>query len=206
MGANAQTSVPVFTAGQVLTAQQQSEINTGIPVFASNVTRDAAFGGAGEKTLALGQVCFVEGVGLQFYDGTQWVAAGFTVAYTPVWTCAITPPSLGNGSLTGRFYRFDKFVFFRLQLTAGSTTTFGTGNFEFTTPTAVTAVNNFGYQAAFLDQGTAWFTRGQGLGITTNASDKFICIDSAGTAVQSTVPFTWANTDQLHVQGSYLIA
>jgi hypothetical protein len=34
MGANAQTSVPVFTSGQVLTAQQQTEINTGIPVFA----------------------------------------------------------------------------------------------------------------------------------------------------------------------------
>jgi hypothetical protein len=35
MGANAQTSVPAFVTGQVLTAQQQTEINTGIPVFAA---------------------------------------------------------------------------------------------------------------------------------------------------------------------------
>lgn len=60
MGANAQTAVPVFTAGQILTAQQQTEINTGIPVFATTVTRDAAFGGAGEKTLAEGQFAYIE--------------------------------------------------------------------------------------------------------------------------------------------------
>jgi hypothetical protein len=55
--ANTQTSVPVFTAGQVLTAAQQNQINTGIPVFATSVERDAAFGGTGEKTLAEGAVC-----------------------------------------------------------------------------------------------------------------------------------------------------
>jgi hypothetical protein len=51
MGANAQTSVPAFVTGQVLTAQQQTEINTGIPVFADSTARDAAFGGTGEKVL-----------------------------------------------------------------------------------------------------------------------------------------------------------
>jgi hypothetical protein len=73
MGANAQTAVPVFTAGQVLTAAQQTQINTGIPVFATTVTRDAAFGGAGEKTLAQGQFAFIEATNtLQVYDGTGW--------------------------------------------------------------------------------------------------------------------------------------
>lgn len=72
--ANTQTSVPVFTAGQVLTAQQQTEINTGIPVFASGTTRNAAFGGTGEKTLAEGQFCYLEDVNLfQVYNGTAWV-------------------------------------------------------------------------------------------------------------------------------------
>jgi hypothetical protein len=73
MGANAQTSVPVFTAGQVLTAQQQTEINTGVPVFATTGTRDAAFGGAGEKTLAEGQLAYIEATDVvQYYDGTSW--------------------------------------------------------------------------------------------------------------------------------------
>jgi hypothetical protein len=77
MGANAQTSVPAFVTGQVLTAQQQTEINTGIPVFATSVERDAAFGGTGEKTLAEGQFAFLEDSNTtQFYDGALWQSVG----------------------------------------------------------------------------------------------------------------------------------
>jgi hypothetical protein len=77
MGANAQTTVPTFTTGQVLTAQQQNDsARTGVPVFASTVTRDAAFGGTGEKTLAEGQLAYVEGTGLQSYNGSSWVTWG----------------------------------------------------------------------------------------------------------------------------------
>jgi hypothetical protein len=78
MGANAQTIVPTFTASQVLTADQMNQsARTGVPVFASTVTRDAAFGGAGEKTLAEGQMCYVEGTGLQTYNAAgAWVTWG----------------------------------------------------------------------------------------------------------------------------------
>lgn len=77
MGANAQTSVPTFTAGDVLTAANMNiSARTGVPVFASTVTRDAAFGGTGEKTLAEGQMCYVEGTGFQTYNGTAWVTWG----------------------------------------------------------------------------------------------------------------------------------
>ena len=73
MGANAQTAVPKFTAGQVLTAAQQTQINTGIPVFATTATRDAAFGGS-SKALAQGQMAFIEATNTtQFYNGTAWV-------------------------------------------------------------------------------------------------------------------------------------
>ena len=77
MGANAQTTVPTFTAGEVLTAaQQNNSARTGVPVFATTGTRDAGFGGTGEKTLAEGQLCYVEGTGLQSYNGTSWVTWG----------------------------------------------------------------------------------------------------------------------------------
>jgi len=81
MGANAQTSVPAFTAGQVLTAAQVTGINTGIPVFASSTERDAAFGGTGEKTLAEGQMAYLEDTNAtQYYDGSSWAAiAGGTI-------------------------------------------------------------------------------------------------------------------------------
>ena len=77
MGANAQTTVPTFTAGEVLTAAQQNQsARTGVPVFATTITRDAGFGGTGEKTLAEGQLCYVEGTGLQSYNGSSWVTWG----------------------------------------------------------------------------------------------------------------------------------
>lgn len=77
MGANAQTTVPTFSASQVLTADQQNQsARTGVPVFATTITRDAAFGGTGEKTLAEGQLCYLEGTGLQTYNGTSWVTWG----------------------------------------------------------------------------------------------------------------------------------
>jgi hypothetical protein len=85
MGANAQTAVPVFTAGQVLTAAQVTQINTGIPVFATTTTRDAAFGGAGEKTLAQGQTCYIESSSsYQTYNGSSWVTFGTSSGLTLV--------------------------------------------------------------------------------------------------------------------------
>ncbi len=78
MGANAQTSVPTFTAGEILTAANMNiSARTGIPVFATSVTRDAAFGGTGEKTLAEGQFAYLEDSNTtQYYDGAAWQAVG----------------------------------------------------------------------------------------------------------------------------------
>ena len=96
MGVNAQTTVPTFTASQVLTADQQNQsARTGVPVFATTVTRDAAFGGAGEKTLAQGQLCYLEATNkVQYYDGTNWANIGGVMnvtAFTASGT--FTPPA-----------------------------------------------------------------------------------------------------------------
>jgi hypothetical protein len=75
MGANAQTTVPTFTTGQVLTAAQVNQINTGVPVFADSTARTAAFGGTGEKVLAQGQLSYLESDGkIYVYSGTAWVS------------------------------------------------------------------------------------------------------------------------------------
>ena len=77
MGANAVTTVPVYTAGEVLTAADMNITNSGIPVFATTVTRDAAFGGTGEKTLAEGQFAYLEDTNTtQYYDGAAWQSVG----------------------------------------------------------------------------------------------------------------------------------
>jgi len=54
--------------------------------------------------------------------------------YTPVWTATTTNPSIGNGSLFGRYTIVGKTCTCNFNLTAGSTTTFGSGNWEFSVP------------------------------------------------------------------------
>jgi hypothetical protein len=77
--ANTQTAVPLFVANAVLTAAQQNiSAATGVPVFATTVTRDAAFGGS-NKALAEGQLCYLESTNVvQYYDGAAWATVGPT--------------------------------------------------------------------------------------------------------------------------------
>jgi hypothetical protein len=95
MGLNAVTTVPVYVAAEVLTAADLNITNSGIPVFATTVTRDAAFGGAGEKTLAQGQFCYLESTGkTQVYNGSGWTNLGTSTnvtAFTASGT--FTPPA-----------------------------------------------------------------------------------------------------------------
>jgi hypothetical protein len=66
----------LYVAGDVLTA---AEVNTYlqdqvIAVYADSAARDAAYGGAGEPTLAEGMFCFLKNSDtLQYYSGGAWV-------------------------------------------------------------------------------------------------------------------------------------
>lgn len=104
MGANAQTTVPTFTAAQVLTADQMNQsARTGVPVFADTTARDAGFGGSGEKVLAEGQLCYVENLTgdaqIQYYDGASWVslgAAGLTLISTTTIGSGVSTVTVSN--------------------------------------------------------------------------------------------------------------
>lgn len=85
MGANATTFVPTYVASEILTAADLNVTNSGIPVFATTVTRDAAFGGTGEKVLAEGQFAYIEASNAtQYYDGSTWQTLGATPGMTLV--------------------------------------------------------------------------------------------------------------------------
>ena len=114
MGANAVTTVPVYVAGEVLTAADLNITNSGIPVFATTVTRDAAFGGTGEKTLAEGQFAYIEATNTtQYYDGAVWQSVGTTpglvcvkaeTAFTTV--ASITVDNVFTSSYTDYILKF----------------------------------------------------------------------------------------------------
>jgi len=89
----------LFTAFSKLTAAQVNGylMDQSIMRFANAAARDAAFGGAGEPTLAEGMTCYLDDTNVvQSYTGSAWVSlAGF------VGNCAVkisSPAAISNGA------------------------------------------------------------------------------------------------------------
>ncbi|NBR70485.1 MAG: hypothetical protein EBT75_00045 [Proteobacteria bacterium] len=66
----------LWEAGDVVTAAdlQQYVQDQVVAVYANSTARNAAYGGAGEPTLAEGMFCFLKDSDtLQYYNGSSWV-------------------------------------------------------------------------------------------------------------------------------------
>ena len=121
MGANAVTTVPVYVAGEVLTAADMNITNSGIPVFATTTTRDAAFGGAGEKTLAEGQFAYIEATNTtQYYDGAAWQSVGVSPGLVRVGGGALSGSSTTFSSVFSATYDAYRIVFSNLSASAAA--------------------------------------------------------------------------------------
>lgn len=120
-------------------------------------------------------------------------------AYTPAWTATTTNPTLGNGTITGKYTRIGKLIIGRISLLMGSTTTFGAGAYRLSLPVTPHADN---YTVAFAQIGNIGM-------IDTSASSRAfrvaLCVDAttigiqdaSGVPVSPTAPWTWANGDGL---------
>jgi hypothetical protein len=86
------------------------------------------------------------------WDNDAWIS------YTPTWTASGTAPTLGNGTILGKYKQRGKVVIAIYYLKLGSTSTVGTGNYFFSLP--VTA------------QGTGLHTIGTGY-IVDNSTGSF---------------------------------
>jgi hypothetical protein len=90
-------------------------------------------------------VAYLEGAWTTVQDLGVWDS------YTPTWTTSGSAPSIGNGSLVGRYRIVGKKMDIWIQLTWGSTTNGGTGDFTFTLPSGVTVQqNNIGTEQMLL--------------------------------------------------------
>ena len=125
MGANAQTSVPTFTAGEILTAANMNiSARTGIPVFADSTARDAAFGGSNEKTLAEGQFAYLESTNAtQYYDGSNWQTVGTTPGLRFITSASFTTQtsvSLPDNTFSSTYRNYK--LFFQITATTADAT------------------------------------------------------------------------------------
>lgn len=129
---------------------------------------------------------------------------GIQINYTPTWTCVGTAPAIGNGTLSGSYYRKGQFMFFNIQLTAGTTTTFGTGGFTFTVPITI-AGRSIGGGAVATNPGVANYG---GITIFIATSTSFQLAQNSGTKVQVSSPFTFTGVTGLclEIDGFYIPA
>lgn len=129
--------------------------------------------------------------------------------YDVQWTAASTNPSVGNGTLTGRFVMRGNMCLITVNITFGSSTNGGSGAWSFSLP--FTAANNsvsyFGV-AQLRDSGNNSYPRIAQVSASGTAISTFIQMDSATnvSSVTATTPFTWATSDSMAFQVEYEVA
>jgi len=138
------------------------------------------------------------------YD-TYYKVPGAWTSFTPTWTATTTNPSLGNGTLVGRYSKIGRQVTVHINLVPGSTTTFGSGNYNWALP--FTAANNgcsYIMQAHFL--GTDRWMGQMVISPAASTTSAFFNLSTTNTRIDfmnPTRPETFANGSQLRITGTY---
>ncbi len=141
-------------------------------------------------------------------SASQWVdpnsLLGQVQSYTPAWTSTSTQPSLGNGSISGKYIKFGKLIYFTVGLTLGSTTTVGTGIWLFSVPVPIhNEVAIFPGSTSYVDTSAGGTYYGPLLIKNTSTTVFPTIAGSPISTPSSTVPFTWASTDVLRISAMY---
>jgi len=142
------------------------------------------------------------------YKIAQLEALGSIQTYTPTWTVpAGSTPTIGNGSLTGKYTVINKWCVGSIRLALGSTSSIsGTSEWRFSFP--VTPVNIFNYQtlgaALAVDVGTAAY-RGTAFFLANTIA---VYASDGASTVGSTTPFTFspASGDYVTISFAYEVA
>tara|TARA_R110002049_G_scaffold303044_1_gene497004 strand:+ start:711 stop:2672 length:1962 start_codon:yes stop_codon:yes gene_type:complete len=127
-----------------------------------------------------------------------------SLPFAPVWTAETTAPSLGDGTLTGNYTRSGKFTRVDMQLTLGSTTTTGSGDWTFQMISQAKPASNDSIGSAL------------GL-ISTSGFNNGVCLISQGTSnlrfvlgsqpapgyARNNRPAVWGNGDYLKASITY---
>jgi hypothetical protein len=126
-------------------------------------------------------------------------------SYVPVWTSTGTAPSLGNGTITGRYKQVGKLVVATIKVVFGSTSTFGTGAYSFSLPVAASGSTDYVGSAYMRDASGTSTGHYAGIAVVTAVSPTVLtAVEASGhTQLQATLPVVWANTDFLEFTITY---
>lgn len=144
--------------------------------------------------------------------------------WVPVWTTSTgaNTPSFGNATIVARYAVSATTVFYRLEITFGTTTNFGGGggsdNWRFSLPVTAAATQLIAGYGEIQDSATGGspsalrvpvrprITTTTTLEIETSGGATGFAGGYAATAtglIDAVTPFTWASTDAIRVFGEY---
>jgi hypothetical protein len=131
----------------------------------------------------------------------QWIDYGTS---STIWTSTGTQPSIGNGVIVARYTMLGtKTCAFRIKVNPGSTTTFGTGEYQFLLPFPIAdeqvAVAMFRDNDGADEYGgfTAWLQ---------NSTQILRVMNSANQRWGPNIPVLWESGDRAEISGVYEIA
>ena len=126
---------------------------------------------------------------------------GLWANFTPTWTASTTNPTLGNGTLTGRYVQIGKTVRFSIAVTFGSTTNIGSGAYTFSLPVAAATVQQFPVGGARLRDNSA---PAYNMRTTYLLGSTTVAVASeSGLNMGHNNPWTWAVSDLINISGTY---
>ena len=129
---------------------------------------------------------------------------GAWTAYTP--TVGGTGWAIGNGTAAGYHRQLGKTVHFRIQITFGSTSTFGSSALRVTAPATGAGYTNTTI-AELYDSSAAAHYLAHIIWFSSSTLEVYtVGTNGLGAGVTSTAPFTWASGDILQVSGTYEVA
>lgn len=122
--------------------------------------------------------------------------------YATTWTGSSSNPAIGDGNLAFQFSIVGDVVEFELQSAMGSTTTYGSGIWFWSLPSASAAYVRVGGDGYVYDASTGDIYP---MIVQADASGKFTLLRTAATTqfVNPTTPITFTQTDSISITGRY---
>ncbi|MFI8962043.1 hypothetical protein ACIGO8_08000 [Streptomyces sp. NPDC053493] len=156
------------------------------------------------RTWVVGEVVTAATMNQEIRDQLNSMFAAWT-SYTPTWTASTTNPVLGNGSLTGVYMKVGRTCHVQVELSCGTTTTYGSGNWSLGLP--FTSTNSGGLRIGVAQASGSIRAAGQ-VTVNTSASTFGLWFPATGSvsnlsAATATVPYTWASTNFLRCSFTY---
>lgn len=121
-------------------------------------------------------------------EGREWTA------YTPQWSASTTSPSIGNGTIKGRYARLGQTAWLVFSILWGSNTSSGTGTYTLSLPSGWSLADTDMPLGSFMARDNSAAQHTVGL-VTADSATTMMLRYHGGNVVTGTAPYTWAQHD-----------